>query len=133
MTTVLTIGTFDVPHIGHAYLLRQCERYGDQVIVGVNSDRFVGSYKHRRPMFDQVERCGLIEAFGYRTELNDGPGWDLIRAVAPDVLAIGDDWLGRDYLGQIGADADTFRAQKIALVYIPNRIISTTEILRRAS
>ena len=38
MTTLLTMGTFDVPHVGHAAFLRKCESFADQVIVGVNTD-----------------------------------------------------------------------------------------------
>jgi len=129
--TVLTIGTFDILHAGHAYLLRSCERLGDRVEVGVNSDRFVQAYKGRTPLFDQDERLAMIRALGYPAHLNDGPGWELIERIAPDVLAIGDDWLGRDYLGQIGTTADAFRAARMVLAYIPNRILSTTEILER--
>lgn len=132
MTKVLTIGTFDVPHIGHAYLLRACERLGDTVEVGVNSDRFVRHYKGRTPLFDQDERRMMIQSAGYPAHLNDGPGWDLITRVDPDVLAVGDDWLGRDYLTQIGTTVEQFREAGILLAFVPNRIISTTDILKRA-
>jgi cytidyltransferase-like protein len=133
VTRVLTIGTFDVPHLGHAYLFQQCLRLGDELVVGVNSDRFVGSYKGISPAFDQDERMEMIGALGYRVELNDSAGRDLIYRVRPDVLAIGDDWMpGRkDYMAQIDMTPDDFDALRCTLAFIPVRIQSTTRIKER--
>lgn len=128
---VLTIGTFDVPHMGHAAFLKRCERFGS-VTVGVNSDRFVEGYKGRKPVFTFTERARLIHLLGYEVAANDGAGFELIRLVNPDVLAIGSDWLGRDYMGQIGMTADELGVLGIDLVFVPYTAgISTTEIMVR--
>lgn len=119
MSTVLTIGTFDIPHIGHAYLLKQCERLGDHVIVGVNTDRFVNAYKGALPTFNDAERSGMISAMGYEVRSNDGSGRELIQEVKPDVLAIGMDWLMRSYTMQINVSDAELSAWGITLAFVP--------------
>lgn len=134
MRTVLTIGTFDVPHLGHAYLFQKCLELGHELVVGVNSDRFVGSYKGIAPVFDQDERMDMIRALGHRVELNEGPGRELIYQVAPDILAIGDDWMpgkGKDYLRQIDMLPEDFDQLRCTLAFIPMRIQSSTQIRQR--
>jgi cytidyltransferase-like protein len=131
---VLTLGTFAVPHLGHAAFLRASERFGE-VTVGVNSDAFARTYRGSVPPFDQDERMALIAALGYPVLLNDGPGRDLIDADRPDVLTIGTDWAVRDYLAQIDVTQDWLDERSITVAYIPARPvgISSTEIVRRLS
>lgn len=130
---VLTIGTFDVPHIGHAAFLRRCEAFGT-VTVGINTDDFVERFKQLPPLYSQEERRILIEALGYPVVLNDGPGRELIESVQPDVLTIGTDWARRDYYAQINVDQDFLDERGIIMAYVPMRPvgISTTEVVRRA-
>ena len=119
MTTVLTIGTFDVPHLGHAYLFQQCARLGP-LTVGVNSDRFVTDYKGAPPVFEWEERRAAITALGYAVVKNAGPGRDLIARVSPDYLVIGSDWAPpRDYYAQIDVDQAFLDARRITVVYVP--------------
>jgi len=127
--TVLTIGTFDVPHLGHAYLLRQCEGLGDTVLVGVNSDEFVEQYKGARPAFAYRERMELISAMGYEVRYNDGPGRDLILRVRPAVLAIGMDWLEKDYTAQINMTVRELSQSGIVLAYVPTMAATELEKL----
>lgn len=134
MTRLLTIGTFDTPHAGHAAFLRRCERFADEVVVGVNSDAFVERYKGHRPVYSEGERSALIRALGYRVLINDGPGRDLIERTEPNVIAIGSDWARRDYLAQIATPQAFLETRDIALVYVPyTRGISTTDIRHRLS
>lgn len=129
---VLTIGTWGVPHIGHAAFLRRCEQFGE-LLIGVNSDKFVEWYKGARPLFNEQERMELLRALGYTVYLNDGPGRDLIELVEPDMLTIGTDWARRDYLGQLGVDQDFLDERGITMAYVPMRPagISSSEIVRR--
>ena len=132
MTTVLTLGTFGVPHIGHALFLRLSERFGS-VTVGVNSDGFVEHYKGHRPPFNQDERMALIASLGYRVVLNDGPGREVIDAERPRIITIGTDWADRDYLAQIDVTAEWLMERGIRVEYIEARPIgiSSSEIIRR--
>ncbi len=131
--TVLTLGTFAIPHMGHAAFLRRCEAFGD-LMVGVNSDAFVERYRGKRPLFDERERMALIAALGYIVVLNDGPGRACVERVEPDIIAVGSDWARRDYLAQIDCDQDFLDARHITVAYVPMRPggISSSEIARRA-
>lgn len=131
--TVLTIGTFDTPHLGHAYLFKECERYG-QVVVGVNSDEFVKEYKGEFPIYNYEERAMLISSLGYQVLKNCSAGRGLIEEVCPDVLAIGSDWAKKDYYSQIDVDQDFLDEQRIAMVYIPRLgTLSSTELKERTN
>lgn len=129
---VLTIGSFSIPHLGHAAFLRACGAFGT-VSVGVNSDAFIATYKGTVPPFDQTERMALLAALGYRTYLNDGPGRELIYELHPDVLIVGTDWARRDYMHQIDTTQDELDELGITLAYLPMRPIgiSSTEVQRR--
>lgn len=134
MTTVLTLGTFDTPHMGHAALMREAAKLGDRLVVGINSDRFVREYKGRDPIFHYAERRDLVMALGYDVVLNDGPGRDVIVAsqVGCDILAVGSDWATRDYFAQIGMTAAEFFGSGRTLAFIPyTQGISTTALRER--
>lgn len=133
LRTVLTIGTFDTPHMGHAYLFKECEKYGDVLIVGINTDKFVLEYKGAYPIYREFERLALIQALGYEAKANHSAGRELIDAVEPDVLAIGSDWARKDYYAQIDVDQDYMDRNRIAMVYIPRvGTLSSTELKNRA-
>src|SRR5438045_554281 len=56
-----TNGTFDLVHRGHLRSLEQARALGDLLVVGVNSDASVRSYKAPgRPIVPQAERAELI-------------------------------------------------------------------------
>lgn len=126
----MTIGTFDMPHIGHAILVDRCRQLGDHVIVGVNTDRFVSEFKGVAPVYTQDERAELMMQLpGVFVDFNDGPGRDFILKHKPDALVIGNDWLGRDYLKQIDMQPKDFWHWGITLVYVPyTEGISATEL-----
>lgn len=99
---VLTMGTFDLFHQGHAYLLRRAAEHG-VLFAGVNSDRFVSEYKGRMPAEPEEMRLRKVAAFRHvqRALLNDGPGVELVQRIRPSMIVIGGDWLEHDYLKQI--------------------------------
>lgn len=133
MTTVLTIGTFDLCHFGQVDFLRAAARLGTDMTVGVNTDAFTATYK-RRPVMTQDERIYAVRQLGYPALFNASAGRELISEVAPDVLAVGSDWARKDYLGQIGVTQDWLDERGITLAYVPyvhKWPISTSEIIRR--
>lgn len=131
MAEILTIGTFDAGHLGHARLFKTCESLGN-LTVGVNSDEFIKQYKGERPLFTFEERASLIARLGYKVLINTSAGAELIRQVNPDILVIGSDWLRKDYLKQIDMTPDELDELGVSLMYTPYTTqISTTEIKRR--
>lgn len=58
---VLTQGVFDLVHIGHARYCQEAKKYGDVLIVGVDSDEKVRARKGPdRPIVPQEERLEML-------------------------------------------------------------------------
>lgn len=88
---VLTMGTFDLFHVGHAKYLAEASRHGDVLIVGVDSDDKVKQRKGpNRPIVPEAERMEILchqRAVGIVTIKPDTPEkWELIKLIHPDVL-----------------------------------------------
>ena len=64
-----TQGTYDMFHIGHLNLIKNAKRRCDYLIVGVNSDELVESYKHKRPIIPLEERAEIVRAIKYVDEV----------------------------------------------------------------
>lgn len=128
---VLTIGTFDLPHMGHAYLFKESERLGE-LTVGVNSDEFVEAYKGKKPEYNYKERAEVVAALGYRVIKNSTAGRDLIMKVKPHYITVGSDWARKDYYAQIDVDHDFMDAMGTTMVYIPRVTpLSSTQLRGR--
>ena len=57
-------GVFDMCHRGHMLLFQRAAELGDELIVGVHSDKDVESYK-RKPNVCQEERCDTVAVCKY--------------------------------------------------------------------
>ncbi len=93
MKIVLTSGTFDLIHVGHARYMERAKSYGDVLIVGVDSDAKVKKRKGpTRPIVPEEERVQML-AFLRSVDLItlkhiDDPKWNLIKLVEPDCLIV---------------------------------------------
>jgi glycerol-3-phosphate cytidylyltransferase len=132
---VLTLGTFDIPHFGHLRFLNKCRMFGD-VFIGLNTDEFIEKYKGNPPVFSYHERITTLNEWGFNDVIpnnqTDGTIKSVIKAVLPDMIIIGSDWLRKPYLEQIGLTPDYLDKEGISLVYVPYTWqISSTEIKKR--
>lgn len=123
---VLTLGSFDVFHAGHVALLRRCRGLaGDgQVIVGLNTDSFIERYKGHKPTITYVDREAILDACRYvdavvPNDQTDGTALDVIEAIEPDIIAVGWDWRGRNYLKQLGLTNVPIGTRIVYLPYTP--------------
>lgn len=129
---VYTGGTFDIPHLGHFKFLKQISRIG-KVTVSLNTDDFIYSYKGKAPIMSyEIRKQSLLHLpYVYKVIENVG-GADskpAIKQVNPDVIAIGTDWLSKNYYKQMDFTQDWLDRNKITLVYVPyTKDISTTKI-----
>lgn len=88
---VLTQGSFDLVHIGHARYCAKAKSFGDLLIVGVDSDAKVRARKGpNRPIVPEHERMEMLtnlRSVDY-VVLKDtsDPKFQLIKLVQPDVL-----------------------------------------------
>ncbi len=63
-TVVYTSGTFDMLHYNHLKMIEYARSLGDILIVGVNTDELVMSYK-TQPIIPFEERIALMNALKY--------------------------------------------------------------------
>ena len=131
-----TGGTFDLFHYGHVSFLKQCRRISDHVVVSLNTDDFVERFKGHKTILNYKEREQSLRCCKYVDEvILNGAGEDsrsCILTVKPTIIAVGDDWAGKDYYKQMGFDQGWLDDNQITLVYIPyTRGISATEIKER--
>lgn len=103
---VLTSGSFDMLHIGHARYLEKAKEYGDILIVGVDSDEKVRARKGQdRPIVPEEERVQMlahIRGVDFITlKRPDEPKWDLIKRLQPDTLVVTAETYTRDVLQEL--------------------------------
>jgi D-glycero-beta-D-manno-heptose 1-phosphate adenylyltransferase len=95
----LTNGTFDLLHVGHLRSLEAARAHGDILVVGVNSDRSVRSYKSPgRPIVPQAERAELIAGLAcvdYVVIFDESTAERLLEVVRPEVYVKGADYATR--------------------------------------
>lgn len=138
MPRVYTGGTFDLFHAGHIELLEYCAHLSntDEVIVGLNTDEFVEKFKGSLPIMSYKERETLLWSCRFVNDVIPNTGGEdskpAILVAQPDIIAIGMDWLEKDYLDQLQIDEVFLNENKIALIYIPRTTgVSTTKIKQR--
>lgn len=136
---VLTLGTFDLFHAGHVGLLRQCHEVAGLdglVYVAVNTDEFVEAFKGKRPIIPLLERFAVVDACRYVTMTVVNAGGDtqpeLIAAIDPEVIVVGDDWKGRDYLAQLGVTQNWLDNLRIEVRYVPRTGSQSSTAIRAA-
>lgn len=140
-TNIITLGTFDMLHIGHIKLLQKCKELAGcgKVAVGLNSDEFIQQYKGRPPIMNYKERMDvilqlkLVDAV-FKNSQAEGDAKQVILDSKADMIVIGSDWGRKDYVGQLGIDWDWLDENEIGICYVnytPG--VSTTEIKQRIS
>lgn len=133
--TVYTGGTFDLFHRGHAEFLKRCARFGE-VVVSLNTDEFIQSYKGKPPIISYEDRKAVLDACTWVSvvipNIGGADSKPSILEVKPDIIAIGSDWAKKDYYKQMQFTQDWLDENDIMLLYIPyTEGISSTEIKRR--
>ena len=91
LKVVLTQGTYDMVHIGHARYFEEAKKHGDLLIVGVDSDEKVRASKGpERPVVPQEERLEMVAHLRPVDIVVLKPlskvKWSLTKAIQPDVL-----------------------------------------------
>ena len=128
---VLTSGSFDLIHLGHAKYLAKAKELGDVLVVGVDSDAKIRRRKGEdRPMVPERERLEML-AHQRPVDLlylkpDDEERWALIKAVEPDVLVLTADH-------SYGADEQAALEEIVGRIAIVERqaTITTSERIRQ--
>lgn len=134
---VYTGGTFDLPHPGHYRLLSRASNFG-LVVVSLNTDEFITTYKGKPPVLSYEERKEILLACKWVHDVVPNTGGSdsklAIELVNPDYIVIGSDWAKKDYYKQMGFTQDWLDERGIGLIYLPYTYgVSSTEIKKRMS
>ncbi len=124
-----TQGTYDMFHIGHLNLINHAKEYCEYLIVGVNSDELVRSYKNKTPVIVEQERAEIVRNIKAVDECVIATTLDKLHALDLyhyDVIFIGDDWKGNPRWEQTGKD---LAARGVDLIFLPHTDgISSTKL-----
>jgi len=101
---VFTNGCFDLLHIGHIHCLREAKKWGEILIVGLNSDSSVRKIKgEERPIVPQRERAAILaslEMVDYVCIFDEDTPYRIISLLKPDCIVKGGDWRPEDVVGK---------------------------------
>jgi D-beta-D-heptose 7-phosphate kinase/D-beta-D-heptose 1-phosphate adenosyltransferase len=97
-------GCFDVLHYGHFKLINYARCYGEELIIGIDSDRRVKQSKgETRPIHTAEQRkYNLLQLVGVKDVWifdTDEELDELIKNYQPDIFVIGDDYKYKPIIG----------------------------------
>lgn len=128
-----TQGVFDMFHIGHLNLINRAKEQCEYLIVGVNSDELVLSYKNKTPVINQEERRIIVDNIKAVDQcvivstLSKAELWKELRF---DAIFIGDDWKGNPRWEKTEKDLAQYGAK---VVYLPHTDGVSSTMLRPES
>jgi D-beta-D-heptose 7-phosphate kinase/D-beta-D-heptose 1-phosphate adenosyltransferase len=123
-------GSFDVLHAGHLHILREARRQGDVLIVGLNSDRSVKTYKGQdRPYVGESDRAAMLLALkdvDYVHIFDEPLPMPFLEQIKPDVHVNGSEY-GADCI-----EAPTVRANG-GRIHVVERVpgLSTSQLVEK--
>lgn len=101
---IFTNGCFDILHVGHVKYLEASKKFGDILIVGLNSNESVKNIKgSSRPINSEDNRAYLLaalESVDFVIIFEEDTPINVIKAIRPDTLVKGGDYEGREVVGQ---------------------------------
>lgn len=125
-----TQGVFDMFHVGHLNLINRAKEQCDYLIVGVNSDALVESYKNKTPVVCQEFRKVIVEnikAVGEAHIVETLDKLEILKDISFDVVFIGDDWKG----SQRWSDAqEKLKERGVDVVFLPYTQNVSSTLLR---
>jgi phosphoheptose isomerase len=127
-TVVWTNGVFDVLHVGHLRSLQEAKKFGDVLVVGVNTDASVRANKGPgRPIYTCDERVELLAALDLVDAIlvfEDPTPEAVLAQLKPDVHVKGADYANKPIPERAIVEAYGGRVELIPLV--PGRSSTST-------
>jgi glycerol-3-phosphate cytidylyltransferase len=125
-----TQGTYDMFHIGHLNLLRNAKRKCDYLIVGVNTDELIQSYKKKDAIVPLEERMAIVSSLRFVNEViprNSLDKKEICLKYHINKVFIGDDWKGNERWNQTEKELKPYG---IEVVYLPYTQSTSSTLLR---
>lgn len=123
-------GSFDLMHAGHLHILYEGSKQADVLIVALNTDVSIRSYKDpRRPIIPleyRVEMMAALEFVSYVTWFDETTPCNLLKVICPNVHVNGAEY-GADCI-----EADVVR-QGGGRLHLVERVpgLSTSELITK--
>lgn len=99
---VFTNGVFDILHVGHARYLAEARALGDGLVVAVNADESVRSFKGDLrpivPLGERMEMLASLACVDYVTPFSTRTPASLIERIRPAIYVKGGDYREADLL-----------------------------------
>lgn len=120
LTVVLTGGVFDIIHHGHVHMLEAARSLGDMLVVVVASDSTARRSKRKAPLRHDEEirqyLVSMIRTVDACVIGAEGSIFDTVKAIRPDVIALGYDQAHRkedikDGCSKLGLDVEIVRIE----------------------
>jgi len=94
---VFTNGCFDILHLGHVSYLEEAAKFGNSMLVAVNTDDSVrrqnkGTDRPINALADRLALIAALQSVDLVIPFDTDTPLELIRAIRPDVLVKGGDW-----------------------------------------
>lgn len=117
-------------HVGHLNLIKNAKARCDYLIVGVNTDELISSYKNKKVVVPLEERLQIVESIKYVDEVISVDTLDkevIWNRKKFDLLFIGDDWKGSERWNETESRMKT---HGVEVVYLPYTTGTTSTLLR---
>lgn len=125
-----TQGSYDMFHIGHLNILKNAKSICDYLIVGVNSDDFMESYKNKKPIISESERKEIVSHIDFVDEahiVNTRDKLEILKDYKYDVLIMSDDYKGSEIYNKMEKELKT---RNVDVVYFPHTKSTSSTIIR---
>lgn len=100
---VFTNGCFDILHRGHIEYLAKASDLGDELIIGLNTDKSVKKLKgSARPLQDEYSRALQLASLHFVSAVvlfDEETPYELIKIIQPDFLVKGSDYKAEEIVG----------------------------------
>ena len=93
---ILFQGTFDLINMGHIKAFQMCKETGGKLIVALNTDKLIRSYKHREPVLPYSHRKIILEAIKFIDKVVPASHFsplELLKKHNANVYAVGSEWV----------------------------------------
>jgi D-beta-D-heptose 7-phosphate kinase/D-beta-D-heptose 1-phosphate adenosyltransferase len=129
---VFTNGCFDILHVGHIRYLEEAKKFGDILVVGLNSDSSVKKLKGMNrpylPQNDRAEILAALEPVDFVTIFSENTPVQLISELKPDVHVKGGDYKSLEQLPEAKV-VSSYGGKVVLVSEIKDR--STTSIINK--
>lgn len=125
-----TQGTFDMFHVGHLNLIKNAKAHCDYLIVGVNADELVQSYKNKTPVISAENRAEILRSIKEVDEcvvVDTLDKVEIAKTIPFEAIFIGDDWKGNGRWSNTEIELEKLGA---CVVYLPHTDGVSSTMLR---